>query len=339
MLEARARYNTSRLILGRSRIDGTGLFASIDIEADDVIAEYSGEVVGETVCSLREKYYEGKGIADYMFRVGPDEIIDATLKGCRARYVNHSCDPNCFAVITLPEGGLVGQGMGAAAVAAAAAAAANAATAAASAAAAAAVTGEGAAAATAGADSEDDASTSGGGSGSGSSSEDDDGEENSDEEDSSEEDGSEEEVEEEEDDDEEDEDEEEEEGAGAEEDDSKEEEDDDDEEDEEEDEEEAAPAPSRKRAKGAAASSSTPATPTTASSATEETLAPVAPSLHPPGKPLPATLYSGRRVFVYAQRRIRAGEELTYDYQFPADESRIPCKCGAANCRGTLNKL
>ena len=37
-----------------------------------------------------------------MFRLGPNEVIDASVRGCRARYINHSCDPNCFAVITLP---------------------------------------------------------------------------------------------------------------------------------------------------------------------------------------------------------------------------------------------
>lgn len=45
-----------------------------------------------------------------------------------------------------------------------------------------------------------------------------------------------------------------------------------------------------------------------------------------------------RRVFVYAARLIRAGEELTYDYQFPMDERKVPCKCGSAACRGTINK-
>lgn len=49
----------------------------------------------------REKYYEKAGIADYMFRLGPNEVVDASVRGCRARYVNHSCDPNCFAVSEL----------------------------------------------------------------------------------------------------------------------------------------------------------------------------------------------------------------------------------------------
>ena len=36
-------------------------------------------------------------------------------------------------------------------------------------------------------------------------------------------------------------------------------------------------------------------------------------------------------------RDIRAGEELTLDYHFEKDVERVPCICGAANCRGTIN--
>ena len=43
------------------------------------------------------------------------------------------------------------------------------------------------------------------------------------------------------------------------------------------------------------------------------------------------------RVFIYALRRIERGEELTYDYSFSADEKLVPCRCGAAACRGSLN--
>ena len=51
-----------------------------------------------------------------------------------------------------------------------------------------------------------------------------------------------------------------------------------------------------------------------------------------------------RRVFVHASQDIPAGEELSYDYWYSTDDSyewddlrRIyPCRCGSANCRGTL---
>ena len=36
-------------------------------------------------------------------------------------------------------------------------------------------------------------------------------------------------------------------------------------------------------------------------------------------------------------RDIQPGEELTIDYHFDKDVERVPCHCGAANCRGTIN--
>lgn len=47
--------------------------------------------------------------------------------------------------------------------------------------------------------------------------------------------------------------------------------------------------------------------------------------------------FRGRRVFYYSLRRICNGEELLIDYNFDADQDRIPCRCGAKNCRGTIN--
>jgi len=49
------------------------------------------------------------------------------------------------------------------------------------------------------------------------------------------------------------------------------------------------------------------------------------------------------RVFIYALRNIRPGEELSYDYQLEVDEpvttedaEDSKCVCGSANCRGTM---
>jgi len=36
-------------------------------------------------------------------------------------------------------------------------------------------------------------------------------------------------------------------------------------------------------------------------------------------------------------RFIRKGEELTVDYHFARNVERVPCKCGARKCRGTIN--
>lgn len=47
-----------------------------------------------------------------------------------------------------------------------------------------------------------------------------------------------------------------------------------------------------------------------------------------------------KRVVVISQRDIQAGEEITYDYQFPLEldlDARIPCNCGSKICRGFMN--
>lgn len=38
-------------------------------------------------------------------------------------------------------------------------------------------------------------------------------------------------------------------------------------------------------------------------------------------------------------RAIKKGEELTIDYHFDKKVERVPCRCGAAKCRGTINLL
>jgi SET domain-containing protein len=38
-------------------------------------------------------------------------------------------------------------------------------------------------------------------------------------------------------------------------------------------------------------------------------------------------------------REIQPGEELLVDYNFSNDTDRMPCTCGAANCRGTIQRL
>ena len=42
-------------------------------------------------------------------------------------------------------------------------------------------------------------------------------------------------------------------------------------------------------------------------------------------------------ILYFARRDIRKGEELTVDYHFSPDVEKVPCGCGAAACRGTIN--
>ena len=44
-----------------------------------------------------------------------------------------------------------------------------------------------------------------------------------------------------------------------------------------------------------------------------------------------------KRLWLVSLRRVRAGEELGYDYHFAKNGERVRCHCGAPKCRGTIN--
>ena len=44
-----------------------------------------------------------------------------------------------------------------------------------------------------------------------------------------------------------------------------------------------------------------------------------------------------KKIVIYSKSDIHVGDEITYDYKFPLEDVKIPCKCGAPTCRGWLN--
>uniref|UniRef100_A0A3B4GVV7 SET domain-containing protein n=3 Tax=Pseudocrenilabrinae TaxID=318546 RepID=A0A3B4GVV7_9CICH len=64
-----------------------------------MVIEYIGTVIRNEVANRREKIYEAQNRGIYMFRINNEQVIDATLTGGPARYVNHSCAPNCVAEV------------------------------------------------------------------------------------------------------------------------------------------------------------------------------------------------------------------------------------------------
>lgn len=82
-----------------SRIHGWGLFADQKFAKGDFVAEYVGEYVTNPVADAREKIYQRHRIQDYQFRLDGALVVDATLRGCDGRYINHNCNPNCISKI------------------------------------------------------------------------------------------------------------------------------------------------------------------------------------------------------------------------------------------------
>jgi len=89
-----------RLAARRSHIHGWGLFTKVKLSKDAMIVEYMGETVRQCIADKREKGYETSGIGScYMFRLDMQRIVDATMIGCMARFMNHCCKPNAYAKV------------------------------------------------------------------------------------------------------------------------------------------------------------------------------------------------------------------------------------------------
>jgi len=84
-----------RIALRRSGIHGRGVYARRPLKEDETVCEYKGERIGEAEAARR--YPENMSGLNHTFVFGiEDELnIDGGSKGNIARWINHSCDPNC----------------------------------------------------------------------------------------------------------------------------------------------------------------------------------------------------------------------------------------------------
>lgn len=74
----------------RRSATGKGLFAEEDIPKGVCVIEYMGRAVS------KKEAEEDQG--RYLFDVGGGKTIDGNIRSNLARYINHSCRPNCEAI-------------------------------------------------------------------------------------------------------------------------------------------------------------------------------------------------------------------------------------------------
>ncbi|GAA0138522.1 hypothetical protein LIER_34945 [Lithospermum erythrorhizon] len=75
---------------------GWGLLADENIKAGQYIIEYCGEVISSEEAERRSHTYETEGVkGSYIISLDSSYFVDATRKGSLARFINHSCQPNC----------------------------------------------------------------------------------------------------------------------------------------------------------------------------------------------------------------------------------------------------
>lgn len=81
----------------KTKLKGYGVRAEQDIEANQFIYEYKGEVIEEMEFRDRLIDYDQRHFKHFYFMMLQNgEFIDATIKGSLARFCNHSCSPNAY---------------------------------------------------------------------------------------------------------------------------------------------------------------------------------------------------------------------------------------------------
>jgi SET domain-containing protein len=82
-----------------SPIQGLGAFATHHIPAGTRLIEYAGERITPAEAERRYPDAPGSRHHTYLFAIDDAVVIDASVDGNEARFLNHSCAPNCDAVI------------------------------------------------------------------------------------------------------------------------------------------------------------------------------------------------------------------------------------------------
>lgn len=84
--------------LRTSDIQGTGAFATRTIRKGTRIIEYLGQHISWRTADKRYDDEKMNRHHTFLFTVDDKTCIDAAVNGNDARFINHSCDPNCEAI-------------------------------------------------------------------------------------------------------------------------------------------------------------------------------------------------------------------------------------------------
>jgi len=79
--------NVERSLIAKKSKAGLGLFTKLSIERGGFVIEYVGSVLSQAQSNKRG----GK----YLFTTNRNRVIDGSARSNTARYINHSCRPNC----------------------------------------------------------------------------------------------------------------------------------------------------------------------------------------------------------------------------------------------------
>jgi SET domain-containing protein len=94
---------SEKIIRRRSKIHGNGVFATAPIKKGETIVEYTGRLLTH---ERADEIYGGPDTGHtFLFILNDTYVIDGTVRGGIAKWINHGCAPNCQAFVIEDEGG------------------------------------------------------------------------------------------------------------------------------------------------------------------------------------------------------------------------------------------
>lgn len=97
--EQLANMHSRYFDIRHSEIQGRGAFANRKIRKGTRLIEYAGERISNDEADARYDESRMKRHHTFLFTLTPRTVVDGAVNGNESIYINHSCDPNCEAVI------------------------------------------------------------------------------------------------------------------------------------------------------------------------------------------------------------------------------------------------
>lgn len=87
----------ARIQVRRSGVHGRGVYAVAPVAAGERLVEYKGERISDEEAERRHPADPANPTHTFYFSLSEGGVIDANFGGNSARWINHSCEPNCEA--------------------------------------------------------------------------------------------------------------------------------------------------------------------------------------------------------------------------------------------------